>query len=365
MNKASRAAVGVALGALVASLSLSASLQAAPAESPEQVVKKLYAAFEHGDIAAVETLIAPDATWTYYGPPSALPFGGVRHGPKGVADFFAKVGETLSNPVAGQREFLVDGDTVIVPGFEESTVKSTGIRYRAENVHIFKIRDGKIVRFEEFIDSGKVLLAFQGDTAAALGGTAATGAAAGAVASVDKSAGKGVFTTCVGCHGNDGQGRAMMYAPNLTGLDSDYLTRQLLNFREGRRGKVEDGHGFPMVGRATAIGDAANLSAVVQYIGTLPDAPAANVAGRRVPADLVDQVATCATCHGASGQGNAQMGGPAINTLDRRYIAQQLVNFRTGLRGYDEKDEQGQLMAASARAISERDVERIAEYYGR
>jgi len=372
MKKASRAAVSVALAALVASLSLSANLQAAPtevqaapAESPEQVARKLYAAFEHGDFAAVEDLIAPDATWTYYGPPSALPFGGVWHGPKGVADFFAKVGETLSNPVAGQYEFLVDGDTVVVPGFEESTVKSTGIRYRAENVHVFKIRGGKIVRFEEFIDSGKVLLAFQGDKAAAIGGTAISSAAPRPIASVDKSVGKGVFTTCVGCHGNDGQGRAMMYAPNLTGLDSDYLTRQLLNFREGRRGKVEDGHGFPMVGRATAIGDAANLSAVVQYIGTLPDAPPANVGARKVPADLVDQLATCATCHGEAGQGNAQMGGPSINTLDKRYIAQQLANFRTGMRGYDANDEQGQLMAASALAISDQDVERIAEYYGR
>ena len=45
--------------------------------------------------------------------------------------------------------------------------------------------------------------------------------------------------------------------------------------------------------------------------------------------------------------------------------AQQLVNFRTGMRGYDDKDQQGQLMAASALAISDQDVERIAEHYGR
>lgn len=359
MKKASRAAAIIALVALVSSLSVGARLKAAPTDSPEQVVRNLYAAFERGDMAALERLIAPDATWTYYGPPSVLPFGGTRRGPEGVADFFAKVDETLADPVAGQREFLVDGDTVVVPGFEESTVKATGIRYHADNVHIFKIRDGKIVRFEEFIDSGKVLLAFQGDVAAGKDKAAARDGA------VDTSVGKAVFTTCVGCHGNDGQGRAMMYAPNLTGLDSAYLTRQLHNFREGRRGKLDDAHGFQMVGRATAIGDTANIAAVVQYIGRLASAPVADVKNRQMPTDLADQIATCATCHGDVGQGIAQLGAPALNTLDVRYIALQLANFRNGLRGYDEQDPEGQLMAASARTVPEKDIGRIAEYYGR
>lgn len=339
------------------------------AANPEQVAKDLYAAFDRGDMAAVKALIAPDATWTYYGPPSALPFGGVRRGPAGVADFFAKVDETLENPVAGQREFLVDGDTVIVPGFEESTVKSTGIRYHADNVHIFKIRDGKIVRFEEFIDSGKVLLAFQGDKAAAMPAGAAPGPAVAAEAKkgpVDRSVGKAVFTTCVGCHGNGGQGRAMMFAPNLTGLDADYIKRQLLNFREGRRGKLDDRHGFQMVGRATAIGDQTNVDAVVRYIATLPDALAAPVASRQVPVRISKQIATCAACHGETGQGNPDMGGPAINTLDSRYIAQQLVNFRTGMRGYAKGDANGQTMAMAAKAIpNAADIELVAKYFGR
>lgn len=368
MRKLYGTVLAACAAALVAGISLNANAQAEATDDPEQVVRDLYTAFEEGDMAAIETLIAPDATWTYYGPPSALPFGGVRRGPEGVGEFFAKVAETLDNPVAGQTRFLVDGDTVIVPGFEESTVRKTGIRYRADNVHIFRVRDGKIVQFEEFIDSGKVLLAFQGDDSVAVGksAVAATATSARADGNVDKSVGKAVFTTCVGCHGNDGQGRAMMFAPNLTGLDSVYITRQLENFRQGRRGKVEDAHGFPMVGRATAIGDADNLTAVVRYIGTLPDAPAAKVAQRTAPADLAGQLATCATCHGQNGEGNVQMGGPAINTLDSDYIALQLTNFRSGVRGYDENDAQGQLMAAAATAIrSDDDVVRIAEHYGR
>ncbi|MFB6459728.1 nuclear transport factor 2 family protein [Bradyrhizobium tunisiense] len=85
------------------------------------VVKALYAAFDVGDMEKIKSLIAPDATWTYYGPEYALPFAGARKGPDGVADFFVKVDDTLTEPGASQREFIASGDQVAVPGTEEST----------------------------------------------------------------------------------------------------------------------------------------------------------------------------------------------------------------------------------------------------
>ena len=339
-----------------------------PANDPASVVQQLYKAFEHGDMAALERLIAPDATWTYYGPASQLPFGGTRRGPAGVADFFAKVGETLDNPVATQFGYIVTGDTVAVPGTEESTVRSTGIRYKADLVHVFKVRNGKIVSFEEYIDSGKVLLAFQGDKSVdvSVGGKVAAAAVPSALPMVDKSPGKAIFTTCAGCHGNDGQGLGYMYAPNLTGQDSDYLVRQLTNFREGKRGKMDDAHGFPMVGRATAVPGSDGVKAVVSYIAGLPKLAAAPVASRTVPTAIADIVPTCATCHGAAGEGNAGMQAPALNRLDRTYIAQQLVNFRTGKRGYHADDAQGALMAASVpESLGPDAIAALAKHYGR
>lgn len=339
-----------------------------PADDPASVVHQLYEAFEHGDMAALERLIAKDASWTYYGPASQLPFGGTRHGPAGVADFFAKVAETLDNPVATQLEYVVTGDTVAVPGTEESTVRATGIRYKADLVHVFKVRNGKIVSFEEFIDSGKVLLAFQGDKSVdvSAGGDAMATATSGSRRLVDKSVGKAIFTTCAGCHGNDAKGLNYMYAPNLTGQHSDYLARQLTNFRDGKRGKMDDAHGFPMVGRATAIPGADGVKAVVAYVAGLPKLAAAPVASRAVPASIVDIVPTCATCHGAAGEGNFETQAPALNRLDRTYIAQQLVNFRTGKRGYHADDPQGALMAASVpESLGSDAIAALAKHYGR
>ncbi|WP_157217961.1 nuclear transport factor 2 family protein [Flavisphingomonas formosensis] len=342
-----------------------------PADDPARIVHELYEAFERGDMTALERLIAPDATWTYYGPAGQLPFGGTRYGPAGVADFFAKVDETLEHPVATQFDYIVSGDRVAVPGTEESTVRATGIRYKADCLHVFRIRNGKIVSFEEFIDSGKVLLAFQGDKSAGIGRSEQAPSSSPAASPalrpiVDRSAGKAIFTTCLGCHGNDGQGRDYMYAPNLTGQNGDYLIRQLTNFREGKRGKIDDGHGFPMVGRATAIPGADGVKAVVTYISTLPKPAAAPVASRAVPAAIAGIVPTCATCHGAAGEGNAEMQAPALNRLDHHYIAQQLINFRTGKRGYHADDDPGALMAASAKDIPDAEtITALANYYGR
>ena len=177
--------------------------------------------------------------------------------------------------------------------------------------------------------------------------------------------GKAVFTTCAGCHGNAAQGRDYMYAPNLTGLEPAYVTRQLHNFRDGRRGKLEDPHGFQMVGRATAIGDNSHIDAVVAYIDSLPNSAPVLLSSRSVPEGLEAQIQVCASCHGEDGAGNPEMGGPALTTLESSYIAKQLRKFRDGLRGFAEDDAQGQLMAASAKAIpSDADIDSIADYFG-
>ncbi|MCZ4238174.1 hypothetical protein O4H25_15145, partial [Staphylococcus equorum] len=79
----------------------------------------------------------------------------------------------------------------------------------------------------------------------------------------------------------------------------------------------------PMTGRATAIPGADGVKAVVSYIAGLPKLAAAPVASRPLPAAIADIVQTCATCHGAAGEGNADMQAPALNRLDRHYISQQ------------------------------------------
>jgi len=175
--------------------------------------------------------------------------------------------------------------------------------------------------------------------------------------------GKAIFTACVGCHGNSGQGRDYMFAPNLTGQDPAYLMRQLENFRTGKRGKIEDSHGFRMVGCAAAIPGAQGMSAIVLYISALRVRSNAPVLQRPAPTAITK---TCAGCHGDAGEGNPALQAPALNRLDVSYIARQLRNFRSGMRGYDPTDAPGITMAASARTVPDDEtLESLAEYFGR
>ncbi|MEP7242715.1 MAG: c-type cytochrome [Gammaproteobacteria bacterium] len=299
------------------------------ASDPGAVVRNLYAAFEAGDLATVQGLVADDATWTYYGPDYVLPFAGVFRGPQGVGEFFRIVGETLSDVRAGQRQFLVAGDQVTVPGWEESTVKATGGRYRVDNVHLFTVRNGKIVKFEEFINSADVLEAFL---------------------PADLARGKALFTTCAGCHGNAAEGRVEVRAPALTGLASAYITRQLRNFRNGRRGSMADMHGFMMIGRASALPGDRGVRDVVAYIGTMPavrEAPQAK-------ADLGQgkkYYESCVVCHGSKAEGNEGLSAPALSHLDSQYMLTQMRNFQTKVRGAADADVPGQQMAAAAAAL--------------
>lgn len=313
-----------------------------PAGRPEQVVKALYAAFDAGDMAKVRRLIAPDATWTYYGPEHAIPFAGTRKGPDGVADFFAKVDATLRDAKAGQRDYIVDGDQVAVPGTEESTVKETGEHYLVHNLHLFKITNGKIVRFEEYIDSGAVMEAFT---------------------PADPQRGRALFTTCAGCHGNHAEGRPEMFAPNLTGQSAQYLVRQLRNFRRRARGRSDDPHGFAMHGRAIALPGDRGVRDVVAYITSLPPAPVVDAVKAGQASQRGAQIfETCAACHGPRGEGSDQTMAPSLRGLSASYIVTSLNKFRSKIRGYDPSDAPGATMGSIAQSLSPSDLNEAASY---
>lgn len=67
---------------------------------------------------------------------------------------------------------------------------------------------------------------------------------------------------------------------------------------------------------------------------------------------------TCATCHGAKGEGNKELMTPSIASLPRWYLEEQIRKFRNGQRGDHSKDVNGQKMRA---AISELTDVQIAE----
>ncbi len=124
-----------------------------------EVVQETYEAVGRGDIPALLDLLTDDVEWTFQGP-SVIPFAGTRRGREGVAEFFSLVGEELEFQQFEPREFVAQGDTVVVLGFERSLVKPTGRTFEQEWAHVYTLRDGKIAKFRAFEDTAALVVAF-------------------------------------------------------------------------------------------------------------------------------------------------------------------------------------------------------------
>ena len=123
------------------------------------VVQQGYEALGRGDIPALLDLMADDVEWTLQGPP-VIPWAGTRRGREGVAEFFSLLGENLEFERFEPREFVAQGDTVVVLGYERSLVKPTGRTFEQEWAHVYTLRDGKIAKGRFIEDTAAQVVAF-------------------------------------------------------------------------------------------------------------------------------------------------------------------------------------------------------------
>jgi cytochrome c oxidase subunit 2 len=149
------------------------------------------------------------------------------------------------------------------------------------------------------------------------------------------------YAVCAACHGPDGQGVPAMNAPKIAGQSDWYLKRQILSYKNGLRGVHEDDtFGQQMIGMVATLPDEAAVDNVVAHIATLPDKqPVATVSGN--VENGKDIYAVCAYCHGSSGMGLQALNAPRIAGSSDWYMARQLDNFKTGVRGAHPKDYYG------------------------
>jgi cytochrome c553 len=73
--------------------------------------------------------------------------------------------------------------------------------------------------------------------------------------------------------------------------------------------------------------------------------------------------ALCATCHGAEGEGNAALHGPALAGQETWYLKRQIQKFKDGVRGTHAEDIYGMQMRPMAMTLqSDEQVDAVAEY---
>lgn len=179
----------------------------------------------------------------------------------------------------------------------------------------------------------------------------------------DPERGEELYATCAGCHGNEGTGNANMNAPKVSGLDHDYLTRQLRYYKEGIRGAHEDDtFGQQMAGMMAPLEDRDDILDVVAYMQTLPDQSApTSIEGD--PEKGKSYYDSCKHCHGVQGEGSYYTKAPRLAGQHDWYLARQIEHFREGIRGGHERDKYGPQMKLFAQRVqSEEAVNDLVAY---
>ncbi|MEM9214156.1 MAG: nuclear transport factor 2 family protein [Cyanobacteria bacterium P01_F01_bin.150] len=115
------------------------------------VIKRLYKAFAEGDSDSVCALLDPSVEWIES---DGIPYGGIFKGYEAVMNgVFAKIGAEWDNFTAHVDQFIDAGDVVVTLGTDSGTYKATGQTMRAPTASIWTLKDGKVVKFRQYIDT--------------------------------------------------------------------------------------------------------------------------------------------------------------------------------------------------------------------
>ena len=131
-----------------------------------EVVRKGYDAFGRGDIPGLLSLLDPQVSWLTPGP-ADLPTAGTRQGHQAVGEFFQTLSSVVDIARFEPREFIAQGEKVVVLGDDTARVKATGKTIEFRWAHAFTVRNGKVVAFEEFGDVSALVAEVRGAQARA------------------------------------------------------------------------------------------------------------------------------------------------------------------------------------------------------
>jgi cytochrome c553 len=198
------------------------------------------------------------------------------------------------------------------------------------------------------------------------------------VATGNSAAGKDKASSCIGCHGENGNSMVAMY-PKLAQQHSSYLVKQLQAFKEGSRNNPV----MAPMAMALSEGDMLDIGAYFaeQKISENP-APAlpppegedAVVDEKKAQADmqslltkgsnlyrngnLATEVSACIACHGSSGEGNKPAAFPALHSQHADYLIKTLTDFKSGERSNNPDN----MMHMIAQKMTDEEIKAVSYY---
>lgn len=126
---------------------------------PNEVVGKLFEAFGKRDFAGVRLLLDPEVEWIVTGDPEIIPWAGTFKGPDAVLKLMSNNSGSTENLKITTKWSVSDDQRAIMLINEQATVGETGEFYEVDSVHIYTVKDGKVIKFENHFNPLPVLQA--------------------------------------------------------------------------------------------------------------------------------------------------------------------------------------------------------------
>ena len=116
-----------------------------------QIVQDAFAAIGRGDMRGLQALSAEDIEWIV--PGEDWPLAGTRRGHAGLADLLQTESETVESSFFEAREFVAQGDRVLVVGFTRGKIIATNKTFEDNWIFAITVRNGKLTNVREYIDT--------------------------------------------------------------------------------------------------------------------------------------------------------------------------------------------------------------------
>jgi len=122
-----------------------------------ELIAGMYEAFGRGDVPAVVGSMDPGIQWHEAEGNPYRPSGEPWIGPDAIVNnLFAKLAEEWDGFTVHPGTFHDAGDVVTVEARYTGTYKATGKPLDAQVCHVWTIRDGKAMKFQQYVDTAKM-----------------------------------------------------------------------------------------------------------------------------------------------------------------------------------------------------------------
>jgi ketosteroid isomerase-like protein len=123
-----------------------------------ELMKQGYQNFADGNVEAVLAIFHPEIEWNQC---TGFPFtkGDGRYiGPDSVAkNIFAEIPEHYEGFNIDIQDLFEGGDKVVMVGYYKGIWKPTGKEFKANATHVWTVKDGKLTRFFQAVDTAEIV----------------------------------------------------------------------------------------------------------------------------------------------------------------------------------------------------------------